>query len=164
MVTRVHACRSLLLTQCGMLLTATCNLPCNLRLPITTSIECSLHPSQFPNRETARVRMPYWQFIGACTLTCGPSVSSCVKMSLPLVVVRTGTSNAASIFACLRRAGFAPEWATEPQQVCHMSQVECRVSRHASDRYKPPPLLWCPAWARSAMLWPAYAPAVWKKC
>jgi imidazole glycerol-phosphate synthase subunit HisF len=38
-------------------------------------------------------------------------------MSLPLFVVRTGTSNAASIFACLRRAGFAPEWATEPRQV-----------------------------------------------
>jgi len=49
-------------------------------------------------------------------------------MSLPLVVVRTGTSNAASIFACLRRAGFAPEWATEPKQVDSVSQVE----RHTS--------------------------------
>lgn len=38
-------------------------------------------------------------------------------MTLPLLVVRTGTSNAASIFACLRRAGFAPEWATLPNQV-----------------------------------------------
>ncbi len=45
------------------------------------------------------------------------AVTPASKMSLPLVVVRTGTSNAASIFACLRRAGFAPEWATEPKQV-----------------------------------------------
>jgi imidazole glycerol phosphate synthase glutamine amidotransferase subunit len=37
--------------------------------------------------------------------------------SLPIIVVRTGTSNAASIFACLRRAGFSPEWATDPKQV-----------------------------------------------
>jgi cyclase len=44
-------------------------------------------------------------------------------MTLPLIVVRTGTSNAASIFACLRRAGFAPEWASEPEQVQHAAFV-----------------------------------------